>query len=187
MASLSLPSRVSSALQSMSDRERKLTLLLAVAVAVFIVGGGVWWATDALAAKERRVKGMREVLTQIQSLEAQYKAAEQAERQAEMRLRTNRTSLFSLLQEAAGQLGLTLNDLNERRTPANESGDITEVSVEVNLKEVSIDKLNTFLEKIEGKSSNGLVKIMKLKVKTRYDNPELLDVGMTVSTWQAGG
>ena len=49
-----------------------------------------------------------------------------------------------------------------------------------------LGKLNTFLEKIEGKSSNGLVKIMKLKVKTRYDNAELLDVGMTVSTWQAG-
>lgn len=187
MANLSLPSRVTSALAGLNDRERRLVLMLACAVLVFFVGGGVWWATGALAAKERRVRDMREVLTQIQSLESQYKAAEQAERQAEMRLRTNNTSLFSLLQEAAGQLGLTLNDLNERRTPANEAGDITEVSVEVNLKEVSIDKLNTFLEKIEGKTSSGLVKIMKLKVKTRYDNPELLDVGMTVSTWQAGG
>src|SRR5690606_1682377 len=119
---------------------------------------GVWWATGALDDKEHRVREMRGVLTQIQSLEAQYKAAELAERQAEMRLRTNNTSLFSLLQQSAQQLGLTLNDLNERKSPANESGDITEVSVEVNLKEVSIDKLNTFLEKIEGKSSSGLVK-----------------------------
>ncbi len=186
MSAMNLPTQVTTVLAGLNDRERKLVLLLAAALLLFVVGGGVWWGVGAIDGKERRVREMRSVLTQIQSLEAQYKAAEQAERQAEMRLRTNNTSLFSHLQGAAQELGLTLNDLNERRSPASESGDITEVSVEVNLKEVSIDKLNTFLEKIEGKSSNGLVKIMKLKVKTRYDNPELLDVGMTVSTWQAG-
>lgn len=185
MANVNLPSQLTVVLSGMNDRERKLVLLLASAFVLVFVGGGIFWASGALDGKERRVREMRTTLTQIQSLEAQYKATELAERQAELRLKTNNTSLFSLLQSSAQQLGLTLNDLNERKSPASDSGEITEVSVEVNLKEVSIDKLNTFLEKIEGKTSTGLVKIMKLKVKTRYDNAELLDVNMTVSTWQS--
>ena len=105
MANVNLPSQVTSALAGMNDRERKLVLLLSGAVLLVVVGGGVWWASGAIDGKERRVREMRTVLTQIQSLEAQYKAAEQAERQAEMRLRTNNTSLFSHLQEAAQQSG----------------------------------------------------------------------------------
>lgn len=177
--------RLSIMLAGMSERERRLVALLVVALAVFVIGGAGYWGSSALSARERRVRDMRESLSQIRSLEAQYKAKEQDERQAQLRLKSNNASLFSLLQQAAGELGLTLNDLNERRTPVGGQSEITEVSVEVNLKEVSIDKLNTFLQRIEGQGSTGLVKIMKLKVKTRYDNAELLDVNMSVSTWQA--
>lgn len=170
-------------LSNMSDRERQLVGLLAVTFVVLVFGGGLWWASSKLDGMERSVRESRTTLAQIQALETQYKAAESTQRQAEMRLRTNKTSLFSLLQQSAGQLGLTLNDLNERKTPVKNS-EVVEVSVEVNLKEVSIDKFNTFLEKIEGASSKSLVKVLKLKVKTRYDNPELLDVTMTVATWK---
>lgn len=179
-------SSLAGALDGLNDRERRLVLALVVVFLVLSVGGGMWWAQSRLDAKERRVKDMRSTLEQIASLEARYKSAEQAERQAEMRLRTNNVSLFSLLQKSAQELDLTLNDLNERKTAVKDTERISEVSVDVNLKEVSIDRLHSFLEKIEGKSSNGLVKIMKLKMKTRYDNPELLDVSMTVATWKAG-
>jgi len=83
----------------------------------------------------------------------------------------------------AQELGLTLNDLNERRTPIKESG-IDEISVDVNLKQMSIDKLDAFLEKIEDGKYGGMVKVLKIKVKTRYDNPELLDVTMKVATYK---
>lgn len=177
-------SGVMGALSRMSDRERKLVGLTGIVAALMIFGGAFWWVDKTLDGKARRVKEMNETLQQVLALEGQYKEAEARERQNATRLRTNRVSLFSELQKAAGQLGLTLNDLNERQVPVKDSS-ITEVSVEVNLKQVSIDKLNLFLEKIEGKSSGGLVKILKLKVKTRHDDPELLDVNMTVATWKA--
>jgi hypothetical protein len=177
-------SQLSQAMTRMTDRERRLVALLVGTFLVLVVGGSIYWASGRLSAKERRVKDMRTTIAQITAMETEYREAEGKQRQAEMKLKTNNTSLFSLLQKSAGQLGLTLNDLNERKTPVKDT-DIVEVSVEVNLKEVSIDKLNTFLEKVEGKSSSGLVKVLKLKVKTRYDNPELLDVNMTVATWKA--
>jgi multidrug efflux pump subunit AcrB len=184
--SSSILSSLTGTFDRLSERERRLVLALAAAFFVLAIGGSIWWASARLEAKQRRVKDMRATLEQMASLEAQYKAAEQAERQAEMRLRTNNVSIFSLLQKAAQELNLTLNDLNERKTPVKDTERISEISVDVNLKEVSIDRLHSFLEKIEGQSSSGLVKIMKLKVKTRYDNPEMLDVSMTVATWKAG-
>lgn len=174
---------IKTALARLSDRERKLVLITVVAVLVTVVGGGLYAMESKLDSKARRVRDMKTALAQIRELEGRYKAAELQESQKLMRLRSNNVSLFSELQRAAGQLGLTLNDLNERQVPVKDSS-VTEVSVEVNLKQVSIDKLNSFLEKIEGRSSSGLVKILKLKVKTRHDNAELLDVNMTVATWK---
>ena len=78
-----------------------------------------------------------------------------------------------------GDLGLVLKDLNEKKTPLKEA-DLVQVSVDVNLKEVSIDKLTSFLKSVESKEGEGLVKVTRLKTKTRFDNDQLLDVRMTV-------
>lgn len=184
MANATLTAGLSAALSRMSERERRLVAVTAAVAVLMVVGGAFWWASSTLDARARRVRSLDESLQQILALETQYREAAEREQQSASRLRSNSVSLFSVLQRSAGELGLVLNDLNERQVPMREGG-LTEVSVEVNLKQVSIDKLSLFLEKIEGRSSAGLVKVMKLKVKTRHDNDELLDVNMTVSTWKA--
>ena len=92
----------------------------------------------------------------------------------------------AVLQKNAGEVGIALNDLNERRTPVKDT-EVTEVSVDLSLKELSVDKLDNLLEKIEGRRSDGVVKVTKLRVKTRFDHPEMLETGMTVSTWKSSG
>ncbi|HEY1097318.1 MAG TPA: hypothetical protein VGF99_00260, partial [Myxococcota bacterium] len=82
-----------------------------------------------------------------------------------------------------GDVGLQLSDLNERRLPVKDS-DLSEVTVDVTLKDISIDKLVQLLEKIEGKTTGGVVKVTKLKVKTMLATPDMLEVGLTVSTWR---
>ena len=54
----------------------------------------------------------------------------------------------------------------------------------MNLKSLSVDKLTQFLEEIEGADKSGLIKITKLKVKTRHDAEDLRDVTLTVATWK---
>jgi len=179
-------SRLVSSFQRLSERERRLVALTSVVAIVFFVGGGSWAASNARDAKERRVKAKQEQLDQILALRERYQEAEANEKRASARVKSNTTSLFSLLQKAAGELGLQLNDLNERKVPVKDT-ELVEVSVDVNLKEVSIDKLNAFLEKIEGKRRDGVVKVQKLKVKTRFDQPDMLEVSMTVATWKPAG
>jgi hypothetical protein len=81
-------------------------------------------------------------------------------------------------------VGLPLSDLNERRIPVKDS-DLTEITVDVTLKDISVDKLVTLLENIEGKTTGGVVKVTKLKVKTRLEAPDMLEATLTVSTWRA--
>ncbi len=169
----------------LTDRERLLVgITVAVALVLGVLGGG-YLISSSLEAKEKRVKIRREQLTEILGREALYKAAATREKKDARKLKGNNISLFSLLQKTAQELDLGLNDLNERETPVKNNTNVTEVSVDVNLKKVSVDKLNALLEKIEGPASRGLVKILKLKVSSRHDNNELLDVKMTVATWKA--
>jgi multidrug efflux pump subunit AcrB len=184
MSQQNLSEKLGAALGRMSDRERRLVGITAAVAVVVFAAGIVYFGNGWLSSKEKRVASMRTSLEQILALESQYRDAEAREKKNAQRLKSNPVALFSLLQSSAGDLGLTLNDLNERKVPLKDSG-ITQVSVEVNLKQVSIDKLSAFLEKIEGARSNGLVKVTKLKVKTRFDNDQLLDVNMTVATWKA--
>ena len=175
--------RLASSFQRLTERERRLVLLTGVVGILFFVGGGSWAASGALDAKQKRVKAKEEQIEQILALREKYQEAEQAEKRAASRVKSNTTSLFSLLQKTAGELGLQLNDLNERKLPVKDT-DLVEVSVDVNLKDVSIDKLNAFLEKIEGKRKDGVVKVQKLKVKTSFAAPDVLEVSMTVATWK---
>ena len=183
MSSSSALSQLQESFSRLNERERVLVSITAVVAVIFIVFGFAWWGNGAIDGRHKSVALKKEKLAQILALEGKYKEAANLEKKAAQKLERNNVSLFSLLQKTAGDLGLKLNDLNERKTPIRDT-ELETVSVEVNLKQLSVDKLNQFIEKIEGRSNDGLVKIVKLKVKTRFDNPELLDVNMTVSTWK---
>lgn len=181
----SSPSALGAAFARMSDRERKLVMLTAAVAALLVVVGLGWSLSSSVAKREKGIASRKEEIAQLEALRGEYEAATARQRAAESRIKqTASTSLFTLMQKAAGDVGLPLADLNERRIPVKDS-DLTEVTVDVNLKEISIDKLVTLLEKIEGRTSAGVVKVTKLKAKTRLDNPDMLEVGLTVSTWRA--
>ncbi len=175
------------ALAKMSDRERRLVFLTAGVAVILMIAGLGWSISGAIRSREKGIANRKGEIAQLETLRAEYDAATARQKAAEARIKTaTQTSLFTLMQKAASEVGLSLSDLNERRLPVKDS-DLTEVTVEVNLKEISIDKLVTLLEKIEGKTSGGVVKVTKLKTKTRMDAPDMLEVNLTVSTWRAVG
>ena len=172
------------AFTKMSDRERRLVALTAAVAIIFAVAGLGWMISGSISRREKGIVTRKEEIAQLEGLRAEYEQATARQKAAEARIKTaTTTSLFTLMQKAAGEVGLSLSDLNERRIPVKDS-DLTEVTVDVTLKEISIDKLVTLLEKIEGKTSGGVVKVSKLKVKTRLDAPDMLEVTLTVSTWR---
>ena len=153
---------------ALSEREQRLVGVTALVAIVFIFGGGFMLMQSSLKNKEKQIKAQNEQLGQILALESDYNASKNAQREEMKRLEGKNISLFSLLQNSASELGLSLKDLNEKKSPIKDS-EMVQVSVDVNLKEVSIDKLTGFLESSESKSGKGLVKVTRLKTKTRFD------------------
>lgn len=169
----------------LSEREKRLVLITGTVAVVFISFLLVGAVNSALDKRQKRVTMRKDEIAQLEVLRERYKDAQEAEKKSSAQLRSNTQSLFTLVQKASTEVGLPVPDLQERRTPVKDSAELQEVSVDVNMKEISVDKLTTLLEKIEGKRSDGIVKVTKLKVKTRFDNPEMLEANLTVSTWRS--
>lgn len=169
----------------LSEREKRLVLITSTVAVVFISFILVSAVNSALDKRQKRVTMRKDEIAQLEVLRDRYRDAQEAEKKSSAQLRANNQSLFTLVQKASTEVGLPVPDLQERRTPVKDSADLQEVSVDVNMKEISVDKLTTLLEKIEGKRSDGIVKVTKLKVKTRFDNPEMLEANLTVSTWRS--
>ena len=175
---------LATAFAKMSDRERKLVMLTAAVAVVLAIAGAAWLISSSITRREKQIASRKEEIEQLETLRGEYEAATARQKAAETRIKQSAsTSLFTLMQKAAQDVGLSLTDLNERRLPVKDS-DLSEVTVDVTLKDISIDKLVTLLEKIEGRTTGGVVKVTKLKAKTMVANPEMLEVVLTVSTWR---
>ena len=172
-------------LARLSERERRLVLLLAGSFGAIIVVGVLFFGSRAIETRRKNVAKRRDEIAQLESLRDKYEEAVQTEKKSSGKIRSNTTSLFSVMQKHAGEVGLTLTDLNERHVPVKDAPDVQEVTVDVNLKEITIDKLDTLLEKVEGKRNDGVVKVSKMRVKTRFDKPDMLEANFTVSTWKS--
>lgn len=169
---------------SLDSKEKKLVAFLMGGVCLGLVLVVFLWVSGSISAKQIKLKSEKANLAQILALESQYRTAKQIEIAKKRKFRFNTVSLFSLMQGVANSLDLNLKDLNEQKIPVA-GGTLVEYSVVVNLTKLSIDKLSAFLRGVEETQAVGLVKVTKLKVKSRFDDPELLDVQMTVSTWKS--
>ncbi len=167
----------------LSDRERRLVLILFICLCVFLIFSTVYLATSKIATKRAELVRNKEQLVQIKGLEAEYLQAKEKSEKAKMTVMRNDVSLFTLIQSISSRLGLSVKDLNETKRPLPKS-DMVEISVRVSLTKLSIDKVTALIEAIETSEHGELVKVTKLKINKRFDEPGLLDLQMTVSTWK---
>ena len=93
---------------ALSEREQRLVGVTALVAIVFIFGGGFMLMQSSLKSKEKQIKAQNEQLGQILALESDYNASKNAQREEMKRLEGKNISLFSLLQNSASELGLSL-------------------------------------------------------------------------------
>ena len=170
--------------QALNNEEKKKVFLVGGISSFFLVVLIIWGAWSSVHSRQLEIKRLAVEMKQIDTLSLQYNKVKAEQQAREAQIRANQVALFTLIQNSATRLDLKLNDLNERKEALSDSN-LTQVSVVVTVKELSMDRLTAFLEDLEKSAGNGLVKITRLQVKTRFDSPDLLDVQMTVSTWKA--
>jgi type II secretory pathway component PulM len=168
----------------LSDRERRLVTIFSTSLAVLFVILIIYIAFSKINTKQTLLQRNREQLTQIKDLEGEYSRAKEKHAREMERIRRNDTSLFTYIQSITSRLGLSVPGMTEQKKPLGKTN-VVEVSVKVNLTKLSLDKLTRLLELIESPENGGQVKVTRLKINKRHDEPDLLDLQMTVSTWKS--
>jgi len=90
---------------------------------------------------------------------------------------------MSFVDTQARNEGVEVGGMSDRGVVAGgQNGRPREMSVEVNLGKVPLDKLLKLINDIE--RSPGVVRVRRLRVRKAYDNKDMLDVSLSVSAWQ---
>jgi general secretion pathway protein M len=168
-------------LGTLSARERLMVGAAAFAVAFFSIWLVAHQIGAGISAREARIEQKTKVLSQIGKLAEGYRRRT-AERQAlDARLRGAPVQLMSHISQAGATLGIEVNDLRPSGAPTESEG-LREESVEVNLARIELQKLALLMQSLE--RGAGVVKVRRIRLTTRADDPALVDATLLVSTFQ---
>lgn len=175
--------QLNSALDRLNPREQAMVVFLVLAIFTMLLGFGGYFTNKQLHRRQAQISARIEKLKQVGQLQGDYKRrlAEQ-DRLAKTVQDNNGLQLLSYLEDAGKKAEVELKNIRERAGLPTGSDRVKEVAAEVVIKDISIDRLYDFLRRIE--QGNPLVKIRKLKVKTRFDNKKRLDASITIGTYK---
>ncbi len=170
-------------LAAASPREKRLLALAGGGLLLFVVLIG--WASfsSAIGRAQLSLDEKREDFARISRLAAGYGAQEQERQLLEARLRQSPPALMSFVDTAAKNAGVEVGGMSDRGVVAGgQGGKPREMSVEVNLGKVPLDKLVKLLQDVE--HSPGVVRVRRLRLRKSFENKDVLDVSLSVSAWQ---
>jgi hypothetical protein len=161
-----------------SPRERKLVVLLAIATPITLA---VWLGfsiKDGLAEREVRIDKMRRALAVVADLKARGPATSPADDPLKD-IGPEPLSLDTYLDNAAKKAGFTIKGTTPH-TPVTRNGFVT-TSVSLNVDDLEIDKLKTFLQEVE--SASKAVAITSLETSRDRRDRTKIDAKLIVSTY----
>jgi type II secretory pathway component PulM len=170
-------------LAAASPREKRLLALAAGGLLVFVVLIG--WASFSSSIRKAQdsLDEKRDDFEKISRLAAGYGVQEQERQLLETRLRQSPPALMSFVDSTAKNAGVDVGGMSDRGVVAGgQGGKPKEMSVEVNLGKVPLDKLVKLLQDIE--HSPGVVRVRRLRLRKSFENKDVLDVSLNVSAWQ---
>ncbi len=167
-------------LVTLSPRERVLVSATAAAVALFVVSLASASISHGISAREGRIEAKTKIVSQVGKLAEGYRRTQADRQQLEARLKGNRVPLLSHISQTGATLSVEVNDLRPSGQPV-EAGGVVEESVEVNLARIDFTRLARFVQALEG--GQGVVKVRRIRVSTRVDDPQLVDATLLVATY----
>jgi type II secretory pathway component PulM len=177
-----LLARLRNAYQGLSSQERILVTIAAAGVGAALVFLVVVNPILGLAgAADRRVSNAEQELELVRRLRLEYDEVHGRLATVEERIRNGpRGEIFTTLEKLAAEAVVKVDSMEPRTAPASDA--YRETKVQVALKSVTLAQLVNYLHKID--SSNQVLSIKSLRIRTRKDNASLLDATFTVSSFE---
>jgi type II secretory pathway component PulM len=174
--------RAWTAFQNLSARER---LLVGTAGGVLLLGV-LWFGVvmPLLGARDRIVAqadAAEQQLAVIVRLRREFDDVQRRLASVEERIRgASSGNLRTELESLASKASVKVESMEPQSTPANDR--YRETKVEVGLAGVSLPQTVGYLHQIE--TAPQVLSVKSLRIRTRPDKPELLDVTFTVSSFE---
>lgn len=176
--------RIRAIWDNFSAQERLLLSTLGV-----LAGGALFFIAvispilSATTSARARVEASEKDFEMMVQLRREYQTINARLAGVEARIRDNRDkqNTLTLLESLAGAANVKIDSMEERKSPDHEL--YRETRVEVSLKNVSLTQVVSLLHGIESSSRQFSVK--GLRIRTRTDKDDTLEVGFTVSSFEA--
>ena len=176
-------SRLLAAWDNLSLRERMLLGIMGATALVFLLALAV--VNPLLGVLDRggqRIDSAEQQLQAMVRLERDYREVHGQLEAIEEKIRGNkeRRNVLTQLESLAATADLKVDAMKERQAANNEQ--YRETRVEVALKKVTLAQTTEYLHSIE--TSKRLFAVKSMRIRTRSDGSDLLDVTFTVSSFE---
>jgi len=169
---------------NLSQREQRVLIGAGVVFVLTLLYLGVDSVLQGYGNLGDRIATKRVEVEKISGLRTQYMEAHRQleDIKAKLDKMEKGFSLLSFIEDLANKENIrdNIGSVKPKKLPLNDSYD--ENIVELKIDNVSLPKLVDFIFKIE--NSGYLLKVKRLMVKPRYDNRDLLNVTLQVTTYK---
>ncbi len=174
--------RLRTVFDDLAPRERMLTSLVGLALAITVGYFGILLPLlDAGARIEQRVTTAEQQLGIVKRLRRDFDDVNYRLTAVEQRIQSGpRGNLRTTLENLAKQAFVKVESMEPQASPADER--YRETKVEVALKQATLPQTVNYLHRIE--STDQALSVKALRIRSRADKPELLDVTFTVSSFE---
>lgn len=179
---------------SLSDREKKLVLLMLVNFCILIVAGGVYFFKQSQDSTRKEIEQYRSTLEALQEYGPAYikqqsagdgPADLDAQRFSAETLKKNKLKLTSFVATHASAVDLKVDNYDEDQLPLSAGKDdgpiITENLIKVDIKEGDMDKVILLLDRIEKSKEPVIIKRINLRNLSR--SPGKVRANLVISTY----
>ncbi len=177
-----LLSRLRAAFDDLSEHERILVSIAGVLLVALVFFFGVIQSSLGLRSDAQyRLTQAEQQLTVMSRLRKEFDDVNKRLTSVEQRIQSStRGNLRTTLESLAQASQVTVESMEPQSTPSNDR--YRETKIEVALKQVTLRQTVSYLHQIE--TSEEVLSVKSLRMRTRKDKPDFLDVTFTVSTFE---
>ena len=169
---------------NLSQREQRVLLGAGVLFVLMLLYLGVDSVLDGYQKLEDKIVTKRGEVEKLSRLRTQYMEAHRQleDIKAKLDQMERGFSVLSFIEDLANKENIRekIGSVKPKKIPLNDTYD--ENIVELNIDNVSLQELVDFIYQVE--NSGQLLKVKRLRIKTRYDNRDLLNVTLQVTTYK---
>lgn len=170
---------------SASKRDKRVVIISVIAISVFVIFTIFQFLSSGTERLTKKVDALNSDLEKIENLRKQLEESNGLISQLTSSFKSGDEALISVVEDILvnEQIDRGSFSIKDSNTSAPAIDDLyKEKSVDVEIRKIPLNKVVDLLYKVQvGRS---LLKVSNLRIRTRFDNPDLIDVNFRISSFE---